>query len=193
MKSFLNLLIGCVITLNIKAQIPDLPSKPFQQGTFEVSAMSGVQDKYPDPMSGIKYNYVESNLHLAVLTNVSKHWKVGIQYNFLTTRFNGKTLDNYFIAGVLGRYDRLLAKRFRVYGDITLSKGNYCTCVKDVRIDEMPFKKENLTYIGAGLGLGFKVYKPLWINVALYHYAIIDKSIDNYNVAQPTIGLQLQF
>jgi hypothetical protein len=193
MKSLLNLALCCLFALNMKAQAPDLPSKPFRQATFEAAAMSGVQDQYFDPSTGVKRNYVETNLHFAALTNVSKYWKVGIQYNYLTTRFNGKSVDNYFIAGVLGRYDRPLGKRFRIYGDLTLSKGNYCTCVHDVRIVEMPFKEENLTYVGAGLGLAFKVYKPLWINIALNHHAIMDKTFDNYNVAQPTIGFQLHF
>ena len=191
MKSFIYLVICSTFALNATAQVLDLPSRPFRQGTFEISAMSGVQDQYFDPTTGVKRNYVETNAHLALLTNLNKYWKVGIQYNYLTTRFNGKTLGNYFIAGLVGRYDRPLAKRFRIYGDITLSKGNYCTCVNDVRIDEIPFKKENLTYVGAGLGLALKVYKPLWLNVALYHYRIVNESLDNYNYAQPTIGLQL--
>ncbi len=142
MKLLLATVIMYAFVTNAKAQLPDLPSKPFRQGTFEVSAMSGVQDQYADPTTGVKHNYVETNGHFALLTNLNKYWKVGIQYNYLTTRFNGKTLDNYFIAGLVGRYDRPLAKRFRIYGDITLSKGNYCTCVHDVRVDEMPFKKK---------------------------------------------------
>ena len=116
---------------------------------------------------------------------------VGINYNYLWTRYKQQTLDNYFYTGLNIRYDRPIKNHFRLYGELIADISNYCPCFKDVRFDNIPFKIDNTFYYGLGLGVAFKVYKPIWINIAINTYTLATKKYDSYGYVQPIIGLQI--
>ena len=192
MKNLLIISLCLTFSFTIKAQVTDISNYPFRRTIFEVSAIGFPQDAYEDvPGTGRKYNYYENSLHLAILTNVSKYWLVGINYNYLWTRYKKQTLDNYFFAGINGRYERSIDNRIRFYGDILAEMGNYCSCVKDVRFDNMPYKIENSFYYGVGLGVNYRINKSIGLTVGHNRYYLIGKKYDSYGYGQLILGIQI--
>lgn len=190
MKYSISLLIFFSISFVATAQVTGINNSPFRRVIFEASVTGFPLDKYPDITTGKNYYFYENSIHLALMTNMTKYLMFGFNYNYLWTKYKQETIDNYFFAGLNIRYDRPIKNRFRLYGDIIADIGNYCNCIKDVRVDNMPFKIDNSFYYGLALGLSIKVYKPIWINLAFNSYVLINKKYDSYGYVQPVLGIQ---
>ena len=192
MKDILFINLCLLLSLTIEAQVSETSNYPFKKAIFEASVMGNTQDDYEDvPGTGRKYRYYENSIHLGVLTNISKYWFVGVNYNYLWTRYKQQTVDNYFLTGVNIRYDRIVDENIRFYGDVLAEMGNYCSCIKDVRFDNMPYKVENSFYYGIGLGLAAKLNKTIWINVGFNRYKLVNRNYDSYGYAQLILGVQI--
>src|SRR5688500_12570189 len=92
--------------------------KPFSRATLEISAVSTVVDDYWDPVSGDYYPLFDNSINAAVLVSLfnSKHIKAGLQYNYLWTTFKKKKLDNYYMLGIVGRFDTSISRKWSLFG-----------------------------------------------------------------------------
>lgn len=168
------------------------PEKPFKSLGIE-SYLSVLPNDYNN-MSGISKLHLEFTYNISLLTNLSSRWQLGLQYNYIWTKYDKVLIDKFYIAGVIGRYNYSLNRKLRFYGETGLNLGNYCFCLHDVRLpDELPFKKEKMIFTNLGLGATLKIYRSLWLKVggASYIWLNKDKKIYYGGFNIPTIGLIL--
>ncbi len=98
------------------------------------------------------------------------------------TIFNSKIKNdwnNFYIYGLFGQFDCIPKQKIRLFIETSINHGNYCTSGE---FD--PFKKNNLYYIGYGLGsdipLNFLSDK-LFLDLSFLNYIILNKIDDKYN------------
>src|SRR5687767_11248649 len=91
--------------------------KTFSKAIVEISAGSTVVDDYWDPVSGDYYPLFDNSINAAVLVSLfnSKHIKAGLQYNYLWTTFKKKKLDNYYMLGIVGRFDTSITRKWSLF------------------------------------------------------------------------------
>jgi hypothetical protein len=180
----------------VLAQGANHVQKLFSSAILEISGGSAYLDDFIHPQSGVEYPLFENSVHAALLINLfgSKHFKAGLQFNYLWTRFNHQNLDNYYILGVMARYDYPISGKFRLFGDLGLNTGNYCDCLEDESVETLPFKKDNIYYLGLKGGIAYEVVRPVWIYLGIAAYdELIKEPPFAYGYVQPLVGLQIHF
>src|SRR5688572_29890163 len=188
---FINYIFCCNV---IDAQNLTADEKKLSRAIFELSAGSVDVNDYTDPQNGDLYPLFDNSIHAALLISPfkSKTFKTGIQYNYIWNTINKKTLDNYYIVGLVGRYDLPLTRKFMLFGDININYGNYCNCEQVENVEELPFKKD-IVYAGLNIGLSYHLVKSLWLYGSISFYEELIKAPPyTYGYAQPLLGLQLQ-
>jgi hypothetical protein len=166
-------------------------TKPFRLAIIETFVTGFPLDNYGDPSTGTAFAFFENAAHIGIMTNLSEHWRAGLNYNYLWTKYNKQLIGTFFIAGLNVRYERSISKKFNMYADVLLQTGNYCPCLKDLsNPDEFPYKQDNRWYSGFGIGMNYKIYKALRINIAVNRYMILGSKVYSYDYAQPFVGLQ---
>jgi hypothetical protein len=183
--------ISFCLCLATPAFAQTLPDKPFKLAIVEMFVTGFSLDNFVDPLTGTIHPFFENSAHIGIMTNVSRYWRVGLNYNYLWTKFHKQLMGEYFIAGLNARYERPLAERWNIYGDVLLQTGNYCPCLKDVRNpDEFPYKQDKSWYGGFGVGVNYKIRRSLHLNLAVNRYMLLGSKVYSYDYAQPILGLQ---
>jgi hypothetical protein len=90
-----------------------LPNKPFQLAIVEMAVTGFPLDDFVDPLTGTIHPFFENSAHIGIMTNVNRYWRVGLNYNYLWTRFHQQLMGEYFIAGLNARYERTLEYLWR--------------------------------------------------------------------------------
>lgn len=137
----------------------------------------------------LKYREFTWNIDAAI--NLNSHWYVGISYKDIRTNgssvfYNRNEKRNYFLVGVFTQYDFLPQKRYRLFAQLSGNYGNYCTCGFDD-----PYKKEDLYYLGFGLGFDYPILDWLSVDVAFNGYSLLEKIENAYTYTQYVIGLNI--
>lgn len=167
-----------------------LPTKPFQRAIIEASVTGFPLDDYLDPATGTVHPYFQNSAHIGVMTNLSPYWAVGLNYSYLWDKFRQQVVGNFFIAGINARYDRTIFDKFNLYADVLLETGNYCPCLKDIRVDDFPYKRDHSWYWGIGIGGSYPIYKSLRVNLSFNRYKLLGAKVYSYDYTQPILGLQ---
>jgi hypothetical protein len=95
--------------------------------------------------------------------------------------------------GLLGRYEYPIGKKFKVFGEASIDYGNYCPCIKDESADNFPYKKEDLTYVGLGVGSSYQIIGQFRIYLSLAYYNLLEKQPpQHFEYFQPLLGFQFQ-
>lgn len=128
-------------------------------------------------------NFDEYVWNLNTGISVSKKMFVGIQVLPIYTSYQG-IQDKYNLYGLFSQYNFLRSKERRFFAELSLNKGDYCTC------SEIPYQVNNLHYLGAGVGYDYpvKIVPNLFIDFSFMIYQIINKP-GNYYFTQYIIGL----
>lgn len=135
--------------------------------------------KQQDKVSEYTWN---TNLSL----EINKYFRTGFHYMYIVEK--SKYFDNqkYFMGGTYIQFNPLGKKTppNRVYIENSFNIGNICTCTND-----KPYKLDNLKYWGLGLGADLKLTNWLHLDLAYYHYIILNKIQGKYNWGGYIIGL----
>jgi hypothetical protein len=179
----------CLILLNIL-----LSNSIFSQGqpTFVLdkvtvgTSLTFINDKIKEP---IAYTYDEYTWNTNLAIDITKRWRVGMQYMGLWTKKDKVSDGNYFIAGTFGQFNLIpYAEKARLYVEGSLNIGNYCTCLPD-----RPYLRDNLYYYGLGGGIDWAITKWVHLDLGFFNYNIINKFSEKYNYTQYIVGLDFPF
>lgn len=131
------------------------------------------------------YGYDEYTWNMNVGIRVSKRLFTGLQVlNIYSSKISTKK-DYYTVYGLFTQYDFFSKKTHRLFAEISLNRGNYCTC------SDLPVKVDDLYYIGTGIGYDFplKWIPNLYLDLSFINYFILNKIEDKYSYTQYIVGL----
>jgi len=131
------------------------------------------------------YGYSEFTWNFNVGIRVSKRIFTGLQVlNIYSSQISTKK-DYYAVYGLFTQYDFFNKKPHRLFAEISVSRGNYCTC------SGLPTKVDDLYYIGPGIGydLPIKWVSGLHLDLSFINYFILNNIQDKYAYTQYVIGL----
>ena len=187
-------LLALIMVVNysrIYGQNSNDSSRVFGHPGLEFSMGSAPLDEFVDPVSNEDYWFYENSVHGAFLIDITKHINIGLQYNYLWTRFQQETQSEHYIVGILGRYEHLFGKKLRLFGESSFDYGNYCPCIKDEGVDNYPYKKEDITYLGLGIGSSYQVIRSFRIYLSMAYYTLLEKQPpQHFEYFQPLFGIQ---
>ena len=169
------------------------PVIPFTKLSMKAGIGSVPLDEFVVPGSGDTALFNENSIHASAAVNLGRYIYFGLHYNYVWTRFDRNTVDEHAIYGIFGRFDYPLSKRFHINGDVSVNLGNYCPCNPDVRVDNFPYHKEDLSYLGLHFGGSYKVAEPFWVFISIATYdLLISNELPHYGYFQPLIGVEMK-
>jgi len=128
--------------------------------------------------------------------SISKYMNIGIQSLVIfATSYIPPDTANYNIVGVFSQFNVLNQKEVRIFGEVSLNKGDYCFCVKGNIYDE-PYRKAGLNYIGYGFGIEmpiFKNNKHLIFEAGFHNFLILNRIKYKSNYTQYILGVNYVF
>ena len=128
--------------------------------------------------------YNEHTLSMNVAVDIGKHFRVGLDYKQIFTRgfFSGN--NKYAMYGAFTQYKIGENKKGFGFGELGFYKGNYCTCGNNV-----PYKKNGLSYVSWGGGYNFKLNKNIRLDAAFTTAQVVSDVPEKYGFTQYIIGL----
>lgn len=143
--------------------------------------------------------YKEWTWHKNIAVNLNKNIYVGINLQNIYTKgslFDINSIEEknqYYIAGLFGQYYLSVSEKWKLFGELSWNRGNYCNC----ELDRDAYEVEKLNYIGFGAGFDYALTEKLHLDVAMTPYLILHKS-ENSNESlfthpQYIIGLNYEF
>ncbi len=137
----------------------------------------------PTEYDKIPYNEYTWNINAGI--NLSNRFFFGLQLlNVYLTRESFPT-ETFNIYGAFTQFNFLKSKRNRFFAELSLNRGDYCTCNKFFKVDY------DLYYAGVGLGFDFAVkkIKGLYLDFSFINYSMINKPKTGHGYTQYVIGL----
>ena len=140
----------------------------------------------PDPL--VKYD--ELTLNANALYSINNTHNIGVQFLKIWTRGSAYNFsdekNSYFMAGAFYQYNLLPQRTYRLFPELSINYGNYCTCGS---LD--PYEKPGLVYLGFGMGMDHKIYKDLFIDFGFHVYRPIARAKNEapvYSYTQYVLG-----
>lgn len=118
--------------------------------------------------------------------SMSKRLFSGLQLlNVYTNEQHSKSINKHSIVGIFSQYDFFQFQDSRLFAELSLNTGNYCTC------GYITSKRDGLYYLGAGIGLDYplKFIQGLSIDLSFVTYEILNKIENKYSYTQYVVGL----
>jgi hypothetical protein len=128
--------------------------------------------------------YREHTISFNGAVDIAKHFRVGIDVKMISTKGAISGNNKYNLVGLFGQYKFAESKGGFGFGELGYYKGNYCTCG-----DDIPYKKENLSYLNWGGGYNFKLYNNLRFDLAFTSAQVISNVKGRYAYTQYIVGL----
>jgi hypothetical protein len=120
-----------------------------------------------------------------IATSVSKRVQVGVENIALFhTEYKEKNFVRSNMFGIFGQYVPIVSQKGNFYLELSTHYGNLCTCDPD-----MPYRKPEIWYYGAGFGLNYKIHKNLFLDLGFNNYQIFNKIPGKYNNTRYVVGL----
>lgn len=179
---------GCTTYLQAQTQ-----PKAFSTISLESSFSLTPLDDFPDPLTREPHTFYQQIWYTALFSRITNHWWAGLHYSALRDFYNHKTIEKYYLAGLVNRFELPLIKHIiSIQGDVGLSKGNICNCRIDLINDNWPFKRENSWYLSLGINFPIRVVKPLYLLLGFNSYDLLTKEYHNYAYVQLIAGFQVR-
>ncbi len=135
--------------------------------------------------SNIEYGkYIENTIAFNAAVDFAKYFRFGIDFKKIKTKGDISGINKYKLIGFFSQYKFGETKKGFGFGELGFYIGNYCTCGKDV-----PYKKNNLSYLNWGGGYNLKLQKYLRLDFAFTTAQVISKVVEPYGYTQYIIGL----
>lgn len=116
------------------------------------------------------YRYNEWSWSLNAAINIDHHFMVGLHNSFILSHGTRVPRDKFDLYGAFVQYDFFDKSKNRLYAELGLYKGNYCTCG-----EEDPYKVPNLNYFNFGAGFELSIHKNFNLEFGLLVYRILNK------------------
>lgn len=131
------------------------------------------------------YGYDEFTWNTNVGIQISKRLFTGLQVLNIYSSQISLPKKYYVVYGLFSQYDFLKSIEHRLFAEISINRGNYCTCV------DIPYQVDDLYYIGFGAGYDYPIKKipNLYLDISFINYSILNKIDDKYGYTQYVIGL----
>ena len=145
--------------------------------------------------AGFGYRFNEYTWEKNIAVNVNKSLYLGLSHKHIWS--NGSTVmpegikDNYYMFGAFGQYDFFPKRKMRLFAELSLNRGNYCTCYHLLTVD--PFKVENLNYLGTGGGVDLPITKFLSVDFSFMVHNILNDVPRKYAYNIYIVGLNFDF
>lgn len=189
MKGMFTIIVALCISMAALAQNKNRNEKPNDDSTRVLNlVIGGNYFYYPETevINGVDYDtrYQEHTFSINAATDITKHIRLGLDYKKLYTKgvLTGK--NDYSLLGAVGQYRVFVGDVSFGFLELGYYKGNYCTCGED-----LPFKREGITYVNWGGGANFKLKKRLWLDLAFTTAQVASKIPGRYGYTQLIIGL----
>jgi hypothetical protein len=165
-----------------------LPCITDGQSYFAEYMIAGTSLTYIRDSREIYQNYKSSDDEYTWNINVgvamSKRIFAGLQWLNIYASEVSTPKEYYSVYGLFSQYNFLKNQQHRLFLELSFNRGNFCTR------DYQPFRKDNLYYLGSGLGydLPIKKIRNLYLDLSFISYAILNNNYRGlYN--QYIIGL----
>jgi len=135
--------------------------------------------------------FQEYTWHMNGGITLHKQAIIGIQTLKILSKSGSKAWNSSYIYGFFTQYDFFPKQKFRLFSELSINRGNYCTCGN---FD--PYTVENLNYLGYGFGFDLPISShsdKLVLDVSFYNYLILNDIDAKYNYTQYIIGLNYYF
>ncbi len=142
-----------------------------------------------DPAVIDRFNEYTWNVNAAVSLN--KRIYLGLQLLNVYTNGTMNSLEKYRVYGMFVQFNMLKQTEHRFFLESSINRGNYCTCG-----DGDPIRKDNLYYLGLGMGYDLplrKFLRGLYLDLSFINYLILSPVEDRYAYTQYVIGLNYRF
>ena len=143
--------------------------------------------------------YKEWTWHKNIAVNLNKNIYVGINLQNIYTKgslFDINSIEEkiqYYIAGLFGQYHLVLSEKWKLFGELSWNRGNYCKC----ELDRDAYEVEKLNYLGFGFGVDYALTEKLHLDIAMTPYLILHQSeISNESLfyhPQYIVGVNYEF
>jgi hypothetical protein len=139
-----------------------------------------------ETLNGVDYetNYNEHTFSINLATDISKRFRIGVDYKKLYTRGRLSGKNDYNLLGIFQQYKMFNNNKGFGFLELGFYKGNYCTCGGDI-----PYKQMGISYLNWGAGYNRKLKKNLSIDLAFTTAQVISKIAGRYGFTQYIIGL----
>ncbi len=183
------MIILLLLFSTVRAQDNNVSKPPVKDSTKVFNLVVGGNYTYiwdTEVLNGIDYesNYNEHTFSLNVATDISKRFRVGVDYKKLYTRGELSGRNEYALLGIFQQYKMFNDKKGFAFLELGFYKGNYCTCG-----DDTPFKQKGISYLNWGAGYNRKLKQNLSIDLAFTSAQVISKIPGRYAFTQYIIGL----
>jgi hypothetical protein len=137
-----------------------------------------------------KVNYFkEWTFAFNVATSIHSRIQIGVNsMTIFHTDYSSGLYKRAYINSLFSQYSISSSKKFNLYAEGSLSRGNYCTCGL-----RFPYQRNKLNYLGMGLGMNYKLTKSLYLDFGFNNYIITNQIKGKYNFTQYIIGLNYIF
>jgi hypothetical protein len=129
--------------------------------------------------------YHERTLNLNAAWVFRERWSVGVSGMQLWTRSDLSGRNRYNLAGIFGQYDLFRDPDVRLFPEVGLYRGDYCTCG-----DLDPYRTPGNWYWSLGGGVVFPFGKRAAFELGFVNYQIFNQIADKYNFTQYILGLE---
>jgi hypothetical protein len=179
-------LLSCVLVV-LSSQFIFAQKEKTKQPLFKSFVVGANYTYVPDHenIAGIEYGtYREHTISFNGAVDIAKHFRVGIDVKMISTKGAISGNNKYNLVGLFGQYKFAEGKRGFGFGELGYYKGNYCTCGGDI-----PYKKDNLSYLNWGGGYNFKLYNNLKLDLGFTTAQVISNVKGRYAYTQYIVGL----
>lgn len=126
----------------------------------------------------------ETTLNLNASLVVQPRWSIGVQFLHLWSRSELLGSDQHHLWGGYVQYDLLSERHMRVYPELGLHRGNFCTCG-----DLDPYRLPGIWYLSMGGGMDIRLIGDLYLELGFYNYHLFTDAPRKYNYTQYVLGL----
>ncbi len=139
-----------------------------------------------ETINGVDYDtrYAENTFSANIAVDLSKHFRLGIDYKKIYTNGEQSGKNNYNLMGAFTQYKFAEGKKGFGFGELGFYKGNYCTCGNNV-----PYKKNSLSYLNWGGGYNFMLYRNIRMDLAFTTAQVVSNIPQKYGYTQYIVGI----
>ena len=157
------------------------------------SSLNYIRNKNTNNSFDLNLKHREFTWNKDVAVNLTSSIYLGFSHRNIYT--SGSTVvpqstkNSFQMTGIFTQYDFLPKEKSRLFAELSLNYGNYCTCGINGIND--PFKEPDLYYLGWGGGFDYPITNILSIDLSFISHHILNDILRKYAYTQYVIGLNL--
>lgn len=129
----------------------------------------------------------EYTLNLNFAYQPHPRWAIGAAGLNIWSKGIAEQWEHYLLVGAFGQFNLVNTPRVRLYPELGIYRGNYCTCGQND-----PYRIPFQWYRSTGASMSIRLVPTLYLELGFYGHKILGELPGKYGYTQYIIGLEWQ-